>query len=366
MKNSICKTCNNQFFYVNKGDERVFCSIDCYRIEQRKGTYVKEKKLISRDDFLLRAREKHGDKYIYDLSEPLESNGYINYTCPDHGNIKQRINIHINRGCGCQKCGFISMIKLQSKSIDQFIDEARLVHGDTYDYPGDTINSGKDKRIRIICRTHGEFYQLPSNHLKGKGCRACGIIKNTRNKKYSNEYAIKRLMNVHGGRYCYDETIYNGVENKIKIKCHNHGFFHQIYSHHAKGHGCKKCFMENGAGFSRTSYIDLCNRKYAGKSNLYILKCFNESEVFYKVGITCGDIKYRYAKKSDMPYSFDVVYFISGEVGAIWNLEKSIHRSLRNKKHKPKINFSGETECFKSLNSKVESMLDSQDQMLLL
>ena len=58
------------------------------------------------------------------------------------------------------------------KTTEQFIEKARQVHGDKYDYSKvEYVNSAT--KVCIICPEHGEFWQRPHNHLMGKGCCAC-------------------------------------------------------------------------------------------------------------------------------------------------------------------------------------------------
>lgn len=53
-----------------------------------------------------------------------------------------------------------------------FIERARQVHGDTYDYSKvEYVNVFA--KVRIICSTHGEFLQVARQHLKGIGCPEC-------------------------------------------------------------------------------------------------------------------------------------------------------------------------------------------------
>lgn len=53
-------------------------------------------------------------------------------------------------------------------SVDQFIQKAREVHGDKYDYSKANYVDGRTK-VTIICPVHGEFQQIPQAHLKGHG-----------------------------------------------------------------------------------------------------------------------------------------------------------------------------------------------------
>src|SRR5690606_39195542 len=62
------------------------------------------------------------------------------------------------------------------KTTEQFITEARLVHGDEYDYSEVKYVRNKDK-VSIICQKHGVYKQIPLDHLKGRGCSECGNIK---------------------------------------------------------------------------------------------------------------------------------------------------------------------------------------------
>jgi len=57
-------------------------------------------------------------------------------------------------------------------TTEEFIIKAKLVHGDKYDYSL-VEYIGTHKKIYIICPIHGEFWQEPSSHLSGNGCRKC-------------------------------------------------------------------------------------------------------------------------------------------------------------------------------------------------
>ena len=56
---------------------------------------------------------------------------------------------------------------------EEFIEKARQVHGDKYDYSKVEYKNNKTK-ICIVCPIHGEFWQRPNDHLNGRGCDKCG------------------------------------------------------------------------------------------------------------------------------------------------------------------------------------------------
>lgn len=59
-------------------------------------------------------------------------------------------------------------------TTDGFLQKARMVHGDIYDYSL-SVYTGWNKKIIILCRDHGLFNQKPTIHLQGKGCPKCGV-----------------------------------------------------------------------------------------------------------------------------------------------------------------------------------------------
>ena len=71
----------------------------------------------------------------------------------------------------------------------------------------------------MVCKTHGEFTQIPHAHFSMKaGCRKCGILVMADKNRYDVSEVINSFKKVHSDRYEYDIKSYNGVANKIKIK----------------------------------------------------------------------------------------------------------------------------------------------------
>ena len=59
---------------------------------------------------------------------------------------------------------------------ETFIQKAKEVHGNKYDY-SKVVYIDSVTKISIICKKHGEFEQLPVSHLRGFGCKNCGFEK---------------------------------------------------------------------------------------------------------------------------------------------------------------------------------------------
>jgi len=145
------------------------------------------------EEFLIDAREEHGDKYEY----PEEYKGSeikIKIICPDHGAFYQTPNSHTSQGAGCRKC-----YGNQLKTTLEFIDDAIEEHGEGYSYISATYVNSKTP-LMIICEKHGPFWQVPHDHLAGCGCPTCNMSQGERKilkllKKYNmkNEPQYKFL-----------------------------------------------------------------------------------------------------------------------------------------------------------------------------
>ena len=124
------------------------------------------------ENFIEKARKIHGDKYDYSKVEYIDAYTEVKIICPIHGEFLQKPTVHINQKCGCRKCGYESVREKNSSSLDLFIEKARKIHGDKYDYSKVEYFDAKTK-VCIICSKHGEFWQEPLNHLHGASCPYC-------------------------------------------------------------------------------------------------------------------------------------------------------------------------------------------------
>lgn len=133
-----------------------------YKVLKRNGDNIKIDKAL----FLKKTEETHTIKYDYSKISFDESQEKICIICPEHGEFWQSIGYHM-RGGNCPKCA--GSYKLTTK---EFIEKAKKIHGDKYDYSKvDYINY--NTKVCIICPEHGEFWQIPNNHLFGAGCPTC-------------------------------------------------------------------------------------------------------------------------------------------------------------------------------------------------
>ena len=194
---------------------------------------------ITTEIFIARSKKVHGDKYDYSKSVYVDPKTPVQIICPEHGEFSQNPYGHM-KGRGCKECSIVSGSEKRTKTTEDFIKMATLIHGNRYDY-SKTEYLGTDYKLRIICREHGEFLQYPSNHLKGCGCYTCGRNDSANKQKSSLEEFISRAKEVHGDKYDYSKVEYINSSTNVTIICPKHGEFEQKPYNHLIGNGCQYC-----------------------------------------------------------------------------------------------------------------------------
>lgn len=126
---------------------------------------------ITREEFIQRASDIHKNKYLYNKVDYVNTSTKVIITCPIHGDFEQTPDKHL-QGQGCQKCYRERQKFITLSNTQEFIEKAKNIHKNLYDYSKvDYINAKTP--VIIICYKHGEFFQTPDNHLHGKGCPHC-------------------------------------------------------------------------------------------------------------------------------------------------------------------------------------------------
>ena len=363
---------------------------------------------MTTENFIEKAIIIHNNKYQYINTKYISSSKKVDIFCPKHGMFQQTPYNHL-QGKNCKFCGYDIIKQKKLNTTENFINKAKNIHLEKYDYSKTNYISAHCKII-IICKNHGEFLQTPNSHLNGSGCIKCRY---NNNKKLSNTSSfIKKALKIHGDKYDYSNVNYLSAKEDVEIICKLHGNFSQKANSHLNGNGCNKCGIKNAADLQRKSSeqfiteackihnnkynyslvdyksarkkvkiicpvhgifeqltgshisgkgcsqcgFDLCNfkkgswiKKAKGREGIfYIINCYNDNENFYKFGITFKSVKLRYPSKNSMPYDYKIIKEIkSKDLSYIWDLEKRFKR-VKNKNHyKPLIPFLGSKyECF--------------------
>lgn len=131
--------------------------------------------------FIEECKLVHGQRYDYSKVVYKNTLGRVAIICKEHGEFEQIAMSHLI-GQGCPRCGNLMKALSKTKSVYEFIQRSKQIHGDKYDY-SQIINYYKDFQtpINIICKEHGEFQMRPIKHIHRKqGCPECQT-----QKKYS-------------------------------------------------------------------------------------------------------------------------------------------------------------------------------------
>lgn len=145
-------------------------------------------KKLTTEEWINKARIKHGDKYDYSKSVYTGSRDRIIITCPKHGDFTAISGLHISRGDGCPECASLAKSSKLSLSNEEFINRLRDMFGDNYDYSKVKYN-GTRGYVTIVCPKHGEFKARVGTLSRGVGCLKCK--EEERLKKFNDLYIKK-------------------------------------------------------------------------------------------------------------------------------------------------------------------------------
>ena len=176
------------------------------------------------------------------------------------------------------------------QTTQDFIEKARKVHGDKYDYSC-TEYRGARYNVDIRCKIHGVFTQMATNHLGGKGCKECSRTKVAKDQTSNTEEFIKKARIIHGDKYDYSKVDYKNNRIHIEIICKEHGNFLQTPSGHLSGKGCTECGKEKSKKDTR-SRIMLSKNEFIKKANNVHKNLYDYSKIEYvdtrtKIKIIC-------------------------------------------------------------------------------
>ena len=301
---------------------------------------------MTREEFLERARDKHGYKYEYpNLSEKVLSSDSIDILYK--GVLyKQKVVKHILLGRCPEK-------NTPIKTTEQFIKEAKEIWGDKYDYSlvdykgalkkikviyndivfeqianshlkyAPELNMNRDwfikrakdkwgdkydyslveykdckKKVKIIYKKTGEiFEQTPALHLTNAPEKL--LVRKT------TEQFIKEANIIHDFRFSYDKTNYIKNQIKVIINCPIHGDFEQRPLSHLQGNGCPNCSESKGEKII-AKYLDKNNISY------YRQHKFDDCKNIFQLPFDFYIPKYRTCIEFDGKQHYEPADFLGG------------------------------------------------------
>jgi len=171
-------------------------------------------------EFIQKAKNLHKDKYEYFLEDYKCSRTKTKIRCKKHDHIfYQRPSAHL-QGQGCDICGKENTNKTKAlKGFPKFIHEAVNLYGDTYDYSKVDFKTTKTD-VKIICKTHGEFYTSPDKHISHNGI--CPVCKTESTISEKTKIFIDKLEKIRPDKFDTSKVVYIRNTEKVKLRCKEH------------------------------------------------------------------------------------------------------------------------------------------------
>jgi Zn finger protein HypA/HybF involved in hydrogenase expression len=279
--------------------------------------------------FVKRSKEKFGDKFDYAKVEYVTKEVPILLICKEHQHeffIVPKNHYRSNEG----GCGYCNGQRGPRVSKEHFIAKAREYHGDKYGYDK-VVFKGTIHAVTIVCPLHGDFEQIAADHYRS-GCPTCKHL----NHRLTQDEFVNRVTEIHGGRYIYDKTVYNGYERKIIITCPAHGDFEQSAHDHISGRGCPKC-----------------KAKLYGWEGMHLYMFQEKSKGLVKVGITKKTLDWRVKELNwQSGYNFEVLCsYYYGDGGDAKCIEMDLLKWMSEHFEPIKERFYGYSEVFRTTNT---------------
>ena len=234
-----CNTCGN-VFYQRLHDHLSGCGCPFCAKNQKKET----------EQFIKEAASIHKNTYDYSKTKYKNNKEKVTIICPKHGEFQQTPHNHLN-GQGCPKCKGENVSKRCKWTTERFIEEAKKIHGNKYDYSKAIYTKSREK-IEIICKKHGSFFQIAHDHINGCGCPFC------RESKLENE--IENLLMANGIIFEREKT-FSWLKNKSNLKV---DFFLPEYNAVIECQGIQHFepvdFSNNKNKNANDSFMDICLR----------------------------------------------------------------------------------------------------------
>lgn len=165
---------------------------------------------MNSESFVRRAKAKWGDKYDYTLVVYKNCNTKVKILHKETGVVyEQTPASHLKSAPEARSVAL---------GTSHFIKASIKIHNAKYDYSLTEYES-LSKKVTIVCPKHGKFVQRPASHLKGMGCRQCGIEKQgkKRKSKYDQQSFLKAATEKWGNKYDYSRVKYVNALTKVEI-----------------------------------------------------------------------------------------------------------------------------------------------------
>ena len=199
-----------------------------------------------KERFVRKANIKHNNKFDYSKVVYVNCKSKVIIICPKHGEFEQVPDSHLQTVNGCKKCGIEVRGNRLKDTTETFIKKAVDIHGAKYNYEN-VKYIGSSTKVLVTCNIHGDFSIRPNDHLRGKGCKECGIKSRSNKRKLGINEFILLSNSKHNNEFTYNNSIYVNSNTNLLVTCKIHGDFEVTPNNHiTKLSGCPTCNESKG------------------------------------------------------------------------------------------------------------------------
>jgi Zn finger protein HypA/HybF involved in hydrogenase expression len=253
---------------------------------------------------------------------------------------------NLKNGQGCPRCAN-NIKKTYDKAVEDvyFINKNIEIISKKYD--------GHNTPVECSCKKCGNVWNTRwSSLMSGTSCPLCANNMVSEKQRLGVAFIREELKKMNKGIFLLSEEYINSI-TKMKFKCDKHDtVWETSWGVLKNGVGCPICVsnVRHGKGSYSIKMAERNKSEWLSiKSQLYFIKCFNESEVFYKIGITTYNVKIRF-KGIQMPYNYEVLSVFELNLYDAIYCESEIIKNNKCLKYIPKIKFGGYNECFSQMD----------------
>jgi hypothetical protein len=354
---------------------------------------------LTQQNFINKANKKHNNFYDYSLVKYVNAVTKVKIICPKHGEFEQQPNNHLF-GQGCIKCMGDNVRNARKSNHHVFINKLKNKQPSLYNHITFKSEYETSNKKMLLGSKYGDVLISPNKLLEGTYPNVSNSINPTEyiqnyikynypqfNLKLKSKYINSNNKLLFESPYgdillSYDSIIQGHINYNIGNAVNKHDYFLNMLKEKQPKYFLQNInFISYYKGNQNTIEFIINNIKYTstpdtllhgffsiekskGRFNntiiernkldflnkfsiLYKVRLYNNTENFYKIGITTNNLKQR---MNSIPYNYEIVEIISTNLYDAYILEQDLHTQLSNFKYTPLIKFKGYTECFTNIN----------------
>ena len=201
-------------------------------------------------EFIKRAVETHGGKYIYVKDSYTKLTNKMRVVCPKHGGFLQKPSDHIHSEAGCPACRQDALRDSIVIKYDEFKNRIETLYNDKYTVIASTyINVSSN--VDVVCKHHGAFTIRGTHLINGGSCPKCSA------RASKPQIEIAEMIERFGFTVELNRRLRSGLEIDVFVKEHNLGIEYNGLYYHTQRFRPKSSYHLNKAKCAGAEGIDL-------------------------------------------------------------------------------------------------------------